>query len=342
MLDLTVAIRTHNGEKLLPKLLELLKQQIETDDISWEVIVIDNNSTDCTAQIIAEYQFQWQEKYPLKYYFEPQQGAANARKRAIQEAKGALIGFLDDDNLPREDWVIQAYRFGKAHPEVGAYGGRIHAEFESNPPENFQDIAVYLAIVERGDRAFCFDRHKQRVLPPGAGIVISRRAWKEAVPDRLFLLGPNGSSLSTKGEDMEFLSYIQNAGWEIWYNPDMHIDHTIPSWRMERDYLLSLAWGSGLTRYHIRTIRLKLWQYPLFFLLYPINDLRKVIVHFIKYHKELKTNIVLAFQMNLLLSILISPLYISKIHLSNIFSYNSRNYRIKEAIASRLIFTHSS
>jgi hypothetical protein len=96
----------------------------------------------------------------------------------------------------------------------------------------------------------------------------------------------------------------------------MHIYHTIPSWRMERDYLLSLAWGSGLTRHHIRTIRLKLWQRPFFFPLYLISDLKKVIVHFIKYHKELKTNIVLAFQMNLLLSILISPLHIGRIQLS--------------------------
>jgi glycosyltransferase involved in cell wall biosynthesis len=320
MLDFTVAIRTYNGEKRLPKLLDKLKQQIETDEINWEVIVVDNNSTDHTARVITEYQSQWQRKYPLKYYLEPQQGAAIARKRAIQEAEGALIGFLDDDNSPANDWVIQAYRFSKAYPKAGAYGGQIHAEFESNPPENFKDIAVYLAIIERGDQAFCFDRHKQKVLPPGAGIVISSQAWKETVPDRLFLLGPSGSSLSTKGEDMEFLSYIQNAGWEIWYNPDMHIYHTIPSWRMERDYLLSLAWGSGLTRHHIRTIRLKLWQRPFFFPLYLISDLKKVIVHFIKYHKELKTNIVLAFQMNLLLSILISPLHIGRIQLSRFLS----------------------
>jgi hypothetical protein len=95
---------------------------------------------------------------------------------------------------------------------------------------------------------------------------------------------------------------------------------------MERNYLLSLAWGSGLTRHHIRTIRLKLWQRPFFLPLYLISDLRKVIIHFIKHHKDLKTNIVLAFQMNLLVSILISPLHIGRFQLSRLISHNSQKY----------------
>lgn len=316
MVDFTVAIRTYNGEKHLPELLDRLRSQVNTDEISWEIVIVDNNSKDNTAKIIQDYQSNWPESYPLKYYFEPKQGAAFARKRTIQEAQGSFVGFLDDDNLPESNWVAAAYSFGQSHPKAGAYGGQIHGEFEVEPPENFKKIAVYLAIVERGKKAFCYNNHKQRVLPPGAGLVIRKQAWSECIPDDLLLAGPQGTSLSAKGEDLELLSYIQNAGWEIWYNPEMHIYHKIPSWRMERDYLISLAWGSGLTRHHIRMLRLKSWQRPFAFFAYLANDSRKVISHFIKNSNVLKSDTIAACEMALFLSILMSPFHMLRIQLS--------------------------
>jgi glycosyltransferase involved in cell wall biosynthesis len=312
MIDFTVAIRAYNAEKTLPELLDKLQEQIETENINWEIIVIDNNSTDNTANIVKKYQAEWNKPYPLKYLLETKQGAAIARKRAIKEAQGAFIGFLDHDNIPALDWGKTAYKFSKLHPKIGAYGGQIHANFEVDPPKDFQKIAVYLAIIERGNKAFCYNHHKRKVLPPGAGIVISKKAWLNSVPENLFLLGPNGQSLLTKGEDIEILSYIQNAGWEIWYNPDMHIDHKIPAWRLERDYLISLVWGSGLTRHHIRMIRLKPYQRPFAFFAYLINDLRKMIFYWLKNYSILKTDTVAACEMALLISIFLSPFFLWK------------------------------
>lgn len=314
--DFTVAIRTYNGEKELPELLERLRSQVNTDRISWEIVIVDNNSKDNTAKIIKEYQSNWPEAYPLKYYFEPQQGAALARKRCLEEAKGCLVGFLDDDNLPDSNWVAAGYTFGQAHPQAGAYGSQIHGEFEIEPPKDFAKIAVFLAIIERGEQPFCYSDNKNKVLPPGAGLVIRKQAWLESVPDRLLLSGPQGKSLSAKGEDMEILSYIEQAGWEIWYAPSTQIYHKIPAWRMERDYLISLVGKSGLTRHHIRMLRLKPWQRPLAFFAYLANDIRQVLLYFIKYCKILKNDTVAACEMALLLSILISPIHTLRIHLS--------------------------
>lgn len=307
MVDFTVAIRTYNAANSISQVLDRLRSQIDTEHINWEIIVVDNNSSDNTAQIVQEYQSSWEQAYPLKYYFEPKQGAAIARKRAMEEAQGKLVGFLDDDNLPAADWVAQAYEFAKSHPQVGAYGGQIHGEFKVEPPKDFQKIAVYLAIIERGNKAFCYNNHKKKVLPPGAGLVISKKAWLDSVPKNLFLLGPSGKSLSTKGEDIEILSYIQNAGWEIWYSPQMHIYHQIPSWRLERDYLISLARGTGISRHHIRMIRLKTYQRPLAFFAYLANDFRKMIFYWQKNHSLIKTDTVTACEMAILTSIFISP-----------------------------------
>ncbi len=116
---------------------------------------------------------------------------------------------------------------------------------------------------------------------------------------------------------MEFLSYIQNAGWEIWYNPNMNIYHTIPSWRLERNYLISLAKGSGLTRHHIRMIRLPWWQKILAPFVYFVNDLRKLIFFFAKNYSKFQTDSVVASEMTLLFSILISPLFLTWVKLRN-------------------------
>ena len=134
MLDFTVAIPTYNGANRLPLVLEKLRSQINTENISWEVIIVDNNSSDNTSKIVQDYQSRFSEFVSIRYLFEPQQGAAFARLKAIKEAKGTYIGFLDDDVLPDKNWIYAAYSFCQAHPQAGAVGGQIHGDFEVKPP----------------------------------------------------------------------------------------------------------------------------------------------------------------------------------------------------------------
>ncbi|MBW4605919.1 MAG: hormogonium polysaccharide biosynthesis glycosyltransferase HpsE [Hassallia sp. WJT32-NPBG1] len=309
-LDFTVAIPTYNGESRLPELLERLRNQLYTNQLSWEIIVVDNNSTDNTATVVQAYQENWQCPYPLKYCFEPQQGAAYARKRAVEEAKGRLIGFLDDDNYPVLDWVVKAYDFGQNYPHAGAYGSQIHPEWEVEPPENFQRIAPFLAITERGDLPLQYDIRK-KLLPPSAGLVVRRQAWLESVPNQPILTGRVSGKMLT-GEDLEMLSYIQKSGWQIWYVPDMKIYHKIPRWRLQREYLIPFFRGIGLSRYVTRMVNIKPITRPIAFLAYMINDLRKIILHLLRYRRKVNSDLVTACEMQLLLSSLISPFYLWK------------------------------
>ncbi|MBD2579631.1 hormogonium polysaccharide biosynthesis glycosyltransferase HpsE [Oscillatoria sp. FACHB-1406] len=306
-IDFTIAICTYNGAERLPLVLERLKGQINTENIAWEIIVVDNNSSDRTAQVVREYQADWLERFPLVYQFEPQQGLAYARQRALSAARGELLGFLDDDNLPAPDWVARAYEFARSHPNAGAFGGQVHAAIEGEMPAYFPKIAVFLAIVERGSQAFIYQPQK-RILPPAAGIVIRKQAWLATVPERSLLKGRIGSSMLAS-EDLEFLSYLQLGGWEIWYNPQMHIDHQIPPHRLERAYLLSLVRGIGLARHPIRMIRTNFWLQPLLFPVYTLNDLRRAILFFVNNRKAIKTDVASACEMEFLLSSLYSPFY---------------------------------
>jgi glycosyltransferase involved in cell wall biosynthesis len=309
-LDFTVAIPTYNGASRLPELLTRLQNQLDTEHFNWEIIVVDNNSIDNTAKVVQSYQESWQYSYPLKYYFEPKQGAAYARKLAIKEAKGKLIGFLDDDNYPELNWVAAAYAFGQKYPKVGAYGSQIHAEWEVKPPANFERIAPFLAITERGNIPLLYEA-KKKLLPPSAGLVVRQKAWLESVPSLSILTGRVTGNMLTS-EDLEMLSYIQNAGWEIWYNPEMEIYHQIPHWRLNKDYLIPFFQGIGLSRYVTRMVNVKPWAKPIAFLLYMLNDLRKIILHLLRYRLEIKTDVVAACEMQLFVSSLISPFYLWK------------------------------
>ncbi|MBD2594103.1 glycosyltransferase family 2 protein [Nostoc spongiaeforme FACHB-130] len=310
-LDFTVVIPTYNGATRLPKLLERLQQQQHTENISWEIIVVDNNSTDNTDQVVKNYQTNWQYAYPLKYVFEAKQGAAYARKRGVAEASGQLIGFLDDDNYPLSNWVAEAYTFAQKYPKTGAYGSQIHPDWEVEPSEDFQRrIAPFLAITERGNIPLLYESHK-KLLPPSAGLVVRRQIWLESVPQKTILTGRIPGNMLTS-EDLEVLCYIQKSGWEIWYNPSMEIYHQIPQSRLKRDYLIPFFRGIGLSRYVTRMVNTKYYNKPFIILIYLGNDLRKIIVHFLKYRGSFQDNLVAACEMQLFLSSLISPFYLWK------------------------------
>ncbi|MDZ7950240.1 hormogonium polysaccharide biosynthesis glycosyltransferase HpsE [Nostoc sp. DedQUE09] len=306
-LDFTVAIPTYNGAKRLPKVLDLLLNQTGIESLNWEVIIIDNNSKDETNQVADYYQKKFNQNFILRYFHEKQQGIAFARMRAIKEARGEFIAFIDDDNLPASDWVFQSYTFGKEHPQAGAWSGQIHGDFEVKPPENFTRIQAFLAIREHGLQPYLFDADNLR-LPPGAALVVRKQAWCESVPDELVFKG-RLSKLMVGGDDTEALLYLHKAGWEIWYNPAMHINHQIPHWRLEKDYLLVLARGCGLCIFQLRLINAKNWQKPLVAIKTILGSLHRLLKHFIKYRGQLKSNLIALFEINFYWASMLSPFY---------------------------------
>ncbi|MGB6169265.1 MAG: hormogonium polysaccharide biosynthesis glycosyltransferase HpsE [Geitlerinemataceae cyanobacterium] len=307
-LDFTVAIPTYNGAKRLPEVLAKLKAQIQTESIRWELLIVDNNSTDNTAKLIQSYQQDWFEPYPLEYSLETQQGASFARLKAVREAKGKWVGFLDDDTLPAENWVAAAYRFGERHPKAGAYGSQVHGDYEVKPPRNFEKIASFFAITERGSQPHRYEP-KMKMLPPSAGLVVLKQAWCESVPQKPFLSGRSSLSI-LNSEDLEMVLYMQNAGWEIWYNPEMEIYHKIPRQRLQREYLLYLMRSTGLARHYIRMLRFKSWQKPLVFPVGFVRDIYKAVCYFLKHRQDFDRDVVAACEMEFLVSSIISPFYL--------------------------------
>jgi glycosyltransferase involved in cell wall biosynthesis len=308
MTQFTAAIRTYNGADRLPLLLDRLRGQIAVEGLDWEVVIVDNNSTDDTAQVLQAYQNTWPAALPLRCFFEPQQGAAIARKRAIQEARGSLIGFLDDDNVPADNWVAAAVAFGQAHPQAGAYGSRILPVYATPPPPNFDRIAHYLPTMVR-KTSFRYDAYTQG-LPVGAGLVIRKQSWLDNVPSELVIQGPIGKGFGLKGEETEGLSHLKASGWELWYNADMVIQHYIPQWRLEDAYLLNFYRTIGRSQHRFRMLRHQPWQRPLVFPLLLSNDCRKILLHYLSHRQTTGLDIVAACELQFLWGRLLSPFHV--------------------------------
>jgi glycosyltransferase involved in cell wall biosynthesis len=322
--DLTVVICTYNGATRLPAVLDALlgcadytdrhnaslSQTSTVTPLTWEILVVDNNSKDDTIAIVEQFQTQWPVHVPLRWASEMRQGAAYARHHGIEISASPLIGFLDDDNIPNPNWVVAAHQFGQEHPEAGAYGSQIRGDFEVEPPAELRKLLPFLAIVERGNQPLRYNSVK-KVLPPSAGLVVRRQVWLDHVPDRCILGGRTADSMLT-GEDTEALTHLLNSGWEIWYNPGMTIQHRIPKWRLERNYLVPFFRGIGLSRSVTRMLGLKSWQRPPMLLLYMLNDLRKVLYYWFRYGQRTQSDLVLSCEMTLFTSSLTSPFFIWK------------------------------
>ena len=117
--EISVAVCTYNRADVLPKCLESLINQT-TDKELFEVLIIDNNSTDDTKRIALDF---CGKNTNFKYIFEEKQGLSHARNRAIDEAKGTYIAYIDDDAIADKEWVKNILDAIKTDSSMVAFGG---------------------------------------------------------------------------------------------------------------------------------------------------------------------------------------------------------------------------
>ncbi|KKI98575.1 hormogonium polysaccharide biosynthesis glycosyltransferase HpsE [Prochlorothrix hollandica] len=295
-MDITVAIPTYKGSHRLPALFTALQHQTGTQGIQWEILVVDNNSPDHTAAVIQHWQQQWANQGftpPLRYCREDRQGAAFARQRAMGEAQGDWVAFVDDDNVPALDWLGAIAAFRHQSPRLGAFSGRIKGAYAAPPPEGFDQIKGFLAIRDHGSQP-CRFRAENLQLPPAACVVVRRSAWLAAVPPTPRLSGKVPGRF-IQGDDYEPLLHLHKAGWEIWYTPSLCTHHHITADRFDRAYLLTLAQGCGLATYQLRSIITPPAQQPIMVVRTILGNVRRLVIHGLTYRQRIGQELVPGF-----------------------------------------------
>jgi len=238
-LGVSLIICCHNSAKLLPKALANIRNQRASGDLEWEVLVVDNASTDDTAQVAYNC---WSGDVPasLRVVEEPNLGLCHARERGFTEAKFEAVSFIDDDNLICPDWVAVVSEAMAMNPAVGAIGSVNRAISDVPLPQWFRRYCEFYA---------CWASSELSAVPTmlnGAGMTIRKSVWEELrnngfesrLTDRV------GTRLSSCG-DLELGLAIKLAGWKILIEPRLQLDHHMLAERLKWSYLRRLMRGVG-------------------------------------------------------------------------------------------------
>ena len=240
----SVVICCHNSSPRLPQTLAHLAVQQVEPALSWEVIVVDNASSDGTADAAVAC---WPDDAPapLSIVAESQLGIGHARLCGLKHASFEILLFVDDDNWLAPNWIQTVDEIFQEHPEVAACGGCNEAVFEIEPPAWFERFKLRYAIGEQGDKEGDVTETRQRLW--GAGIAIRKAAWQGLIGAGFspLLVGTRGTRSAGGGEDSELCRALVLAGWRLWYSPRLRLQHYMPASRLDWNYLRGLARGNG-------------------------------------------------------------------------------------------------
>jgi len=240
-LDISVIICTYNRCDMLATVLRSLAAVDVAPRLSWEVMVVDNNSTDRTREVVEQAVAEGLDN--LRYLFEGRQGKSHALNSAIEAAEGEILAFTDDDVTVHPGWLTELKSIFDRNPCLGA-GGKIIATFDGTPPSWLRlDISrpflSPLVSFDHGDTP-CFLREE----PYGANMAFRKEAFSRYGLFRTDL-GPVEGNPMGKGEDSEFASRLLAAGELMMYAADAIIYHPVEKKRMEKKYFEEWYYNFG-------------------------------------------------------------------------------------------------
>ncbi|MCP5461993.1 MAG: glycosyltransferase family 2 protein [bacterium] len=242
-LKLSVVVCTYNRDCMLAHCLRSLTNQT-VDPKQFEVIVVDNNSTDKTRYVILGYE----EHFPyIRSIKEPKQGLSNARNAGWRAAKGTYVAYLDDDAQAVPAWcerIIAA--FETASPQPVAVGGVIHPWYEDYPPPWFSDD---LEIRSWGDSAGFLNSPDARYGFSGSNMAF-RREVLETFGGFSDSFGMDGRTIRMS-EEVELFCRIYRSEPYFWYDPSIKVLHFAPFEHMTCRYRFKRGFQCGKARAQI-------------------------------------------------------------------------------------------
>jgi glucosyl-dolichyl phosphate glucuronosyltransferase len=243
---ISVIIPTHNRAQLLKKTLWSITKQTLPDD-GFEVLVIDNGSTDDTFHIVTEY---YSLLKNLKYFYEPTPGLHSGRHRGLKESLGEILTFADDDIDAFPTW-LESIHTSFLNKKIALVGGKNIPQYESHPPGWLEELWVFV---------------KEGKYMPDLSLLDFGEEVKEVNP--YFIFGCNFSIrkdvliqikgfhpdgmpqtlIRFRGDGETYVAeQVKKLGYSSLYHPKASIYHLVPSSRMSVEYLERRAFNEGIS-----------------------------------------------------------------------------------------------
>lgn len=237
----SVVIATYNRCNFLEDCINSFNEQ-DSDKSLFEVLIIDNNSTDDTETISNELIY----KYPdlnISYMIETNQGLSYGRNRGIKESKYDLIHFFDDDAIATHNYIFTILDTFKRYPNAKATGGKILLNyFEGRPKWASVYMESIFGLFDIGDAEVEFPRNNY---PRGSNMTFKREIFnKLGVFD--VTLGRKGK-IMLGGEEKEMFQRVYESGASVIYNPLTICYHSVPEPRTRLSFIKNQVFGIGVS-----------------------------------------------------------------------------------------------
>lgn len=235
----SVIICTYNRAKLLTESIQSIMEQDFPSD-QFELIIVDNNSTDDTKNIVDE--LASSSKVKIKYVFEEKQGHSHARNTGIKNADGEIIVFTDDDVEAEKTW-LREITSAFDNPDVACAGGPIRPIWLAEKPDWLTEgLQNYLAISE-----FRFAQENGEFKGPnypwGANIAFLKEVF-QTVGGFSTNLGRVGTRLLTSDE-IELCRKIEASGKRIRFAPNAVVHHKVLPERLKKSWFYHRSYWQG-------------------------------------------------------------------------------------------------
>jgi glycosyltransferase involved in cell wall biosynthesis len=236
-MKISVLICTRNRAKPLDETLRHFFMQRFADGYEYEVVVVDNDSTDDTGRVVARYAA----KNPgiVRYCREPRRGQCFARNTAISAAHGEIIVFTDDDVLVESNWLNEIHREFSEDPALSLLGGRVLLAHDG-----LQKVSLQTS-----------DQRQMFIYPnPGSFPMGANMAFRREIFDRIGMfdvrLGPG--RFFTGADDADFFYRALKAGYRVLYAPNVLVYHNHDRVEVEQACRLEYGYGKGCSAYLLK------------------------------------------------------------------------------------------
>ncbi len=239
--SVTAVLCTYNRCKTLATALESIAASQFPPSVNWEVLVVDNNSTDGTPEVVQSFSRRHPERF--RYLFEEKAGKSFALNSGIEHARGEVLAFVDDDVTVEPTWLHSLTESLHDGEWCGA-GGRILPPRKFAPPSWFSLAelgGILCAHFDLGDEP-C----ELRQAPYGTNMAFRRRMFEKYGGFRTDL-GPR-PGCQIRNEDTEFGNRLITAGERLRYEPSAIVYHLVGGERLSRGYFLSWWFDYGRAR----------------------------------------------------------------------------------------------